>query len=59
MTTDVERRYFCNCTGKPIELIPVETEEEEVFDLICQRCGASPSSDPKHTISYQDVVYDD
>lgn len=59
MTTDVERRYFCNCTGKPIELIPVETEEEGTLDLICQHCGASPSSDPKHTISFKDVAYDD
>jgi len=59
MTIDVERRYFCNCSGKPIELVPVEADEEGRLDLICERCGASPSSDPRHTIFYRDVALDD
>jgi len=43
-----------------LELSTVETLEDEPVEAICQRCGASPSSDPKHTISYKDVeTWDD
>jgi hypothetical protein len=53
---DVERKWFCNCTGKPRELVLVETAEDEAGELACSRCGASPSSDPKHTVSFRDEV---
>ncbi|MDH3961621.1 MAG: hypothetical protein OET55_10180, partial [Desulfuromonadales bacterium] len=46
------RKWYCSCRGKPLELSTVETLEDEPVEAICQRCGASPSSDPKHTISY-------
>jgi hypothetical protein len=49
------RKWYCSCRGKPLELGTVETADDEPTEAICQRCGASPSSDPKRTISYQDV----
>ena len=51
----VYRKWYCSCRGKPLELAPVENFEDEPLEPICQRCGASPSSDPRHTISYKDV----
>ena len=51
----VERRWFCSCSGQARELVYVETGEDEAAEPACPRCGASPSSDPKRTISYKDV----
>lgn len=51
---DVYRKWFCTCTGQPVELGYVETQEEETGEPACERCGATPSSDPKHTIIYRD-----
>ena len=50
----IERVWFCTCTGQPRELVPVETVEDEAGEPACPRCGASPSSDPRHTVSYRD-----
>ena len=51
----IYRRWFCRCSGKPEELSYERTIEEDASDEpVCERCGASPSSDPKHTISYRD-----
>lgn len=51
----VYRRWFCACTGKPEELIYDQLPEEETLgEPICERCGASPSSDPKRTLSFRD-----
>lgn len=51
---DIYRKWFCTCTGTPVELSYVETEEEELEEPACERCGATPSSDPKHTVIYRD-----
>ena len=51
----VYRRWYCSCRGKPAELDIVESLEDEPVEPTCQLCGASSSSDPKHTISYRDV----
>lgn len=50
----VERTWFCNCSGQPRELVYVETAEDEAGEPTCPRCGASPSSDPKHTVGFRD-----
>ena len=50
----IYRKWYCNCRGKPVELAAVETAEDEPIEPACPRCGASPSSDPRHTISYRD-----
>lgn len=49
------RKWYCSCRGKALELSVVETADDEPAEPACQRCGASPSSDPRHTISYRDV----
>ncbi|MBE0577059.1 MAG: hypothetical protein IH613_14335 [Desulfuromonadales bacterium] len=51
----IYRKWYCSCRGKPLELTAVETVEDEPVEPTCERCGASPSSDPRHTISYRDV----
>ena len=51
----IYRKWYCNCRGKPLELSTVENAEDEPVEPICERCGASPSSDPRHTISCQDM----
>lgn len=51
----VYRKWYCSCRGKPLELTALETGEDEPVEAVCERCGASPSSDPRHTISYRDV----
>jgi len=60
---DVERRWYCNCTGKLVELNYSEAWEEDedgASEPACERCGATPSSDPKHTLVFRDAVgYDD
>lgn len=51
----VYRRWFCNCTGKPVELIYDQVLDEEIpGEPVCERCGAGPSSDPKRTLSFRD-----
>ena len=50
----VYRKWYCNCTGRPKEIIYDDQPEEEATEPVCAKCGASPSSDPKHTISYRD-----
>lgn len=53
---DVHRLWFCTCSGKPLEISPeIPQEEEAPSEPVCRRCGASPSSDPRHTITYKDV----
>jgi hypothetical protein len=53
---DVYRKWYCTCSGKPLELSYDHSEDEEdVGEPACERCGATPSSDPKRTISYKDV----
>ncbi|MEZ4599945.1 MAG: hypothetical protein R2940_09155 [Syntrophotaleaceae bacterium] len=44
------RRWYCTCSGKPIELETREFVEDEPLEPTCRRCGATPSSDPKKTI---------
>jgi len=50
----VYRQWFCNCTGVALELVSDPLIEEDSLEPTCPRCGASPSSDPKHTISFKD-----
>jgi hypothetical protein len=49
----VYRMWYCNGTGRPKEII-YDDQPEEAAEPVCAKCGASPSSDPKHTISYRD-----
>ena len=49
------RKWYCSCRGKRLELSVVEIVEDEPVEPTCQRCGASPSSDPRHTITYEDI----
>lgn len=51
----VYRRWFCNCTGKPVELSYDQILDEEIpGEPVCEHCGAGPSSDPKRTLSFRD-----
>lgn len=51
----IERKWYCTCSGAPVELGMVETGEDEPGEPACQRCGASVSSDPKKTVIFKDV----
>lgn len=52
---EVYRKWFCTCSGQPVELNYDESlEEEERGEPYCERCGATPSSDPRKTIIYRD-----
>lgn len=55
----VYRKWFCTCMGKPMELSEAEILEGEDLgepaEPVCRRCGATPSSDPKRTVTYRDV----
>ena len=52
----VYRKWFCNCRGKLEELNYERVlDEEQGGEPFCEHCGATPSSDPKHTITYKDV----
>ena len=50
----VYRQWFCECSGKLRELVSDPYVEEDSLEPTCPRCGASPSSDPKHTIRFCD-----
>ncbi|MDT8419279.1 MAG: hypothetical protein RQ754_02515 [Desulfuromonadales bacterium] len=50
----VYRKWYCSCSGRPEELVYNDQFEDEAGEPECSRCGASPSSDPKHTISFRD-----
>jgi len=53
---DVSRKWYCSCTGKKIELrFEPGLDDEDIGEPTCERCGATPSSDPKKTLSYKDV----
>lgn len=52
----IYRKWYCTCSGKPVELAPVPPPvEDDPDEPACERCGATPSSDPKRTIIYRDV----
>lgn len=51
----IYRKYFCSCSGRPVELLPVESAEDEIGEVACESCGATPSSDPHQTIIYRDI----
>ncbi len=46
------RKWFCNCKGSLRELVYDPHVEEDSLVPTCPFCGATPSSDPRHTISY-------
>ena len=48
------RRWFCSCKGTPRELVVDPHVEDDSLEPTCPLCGATPSSDPKRTISYRD-----
>lgn len=48
------RKWYCTCTGKPVELTREEILDDEPAEPACEFCGATPSSDPKKTIVYRD-----
>lgn len=51
----VYRKWFCSCTGKLFELtLEQPLEDEEQGEPSCRHCGATPSSDPKKTITFED-----
>ncbi|HEY5672804.1 MAG TPA: hypothetical protein VIR78_03795 [Malonomonas sp.] len=50
----VHRKWLCHCSGKARELVSDPYVEEDSLEPTCPRCGATPSSDPKRTISYID-----
>jgi len=50
----VYRQWFCECGGLPRELVSDPYVEEDSLEPACPRCGATPSSDPKHTIRFSD-----
>ena len=50
----VYRKWFCSCRGTPRELVADPHVEEDSLEPACPICGATPSSDPRHTISFQD-----
>ena len=56
VTMVVERKWYCSCAGQARELVLVDVVEDEAGEPTCPRCGASPSADPKHTISFRDVA---
>jgi hypothetical protein len=52
----IYRKWFCTCSGQRVELNYNQVlEEEEGGEPYCERCGATPSSDPRRTIIYRDV----
>jgi len=50
----VFRKWYCNCSRVEKELVPVTMIEDETDEPTCPKCGATPSSDPRHTVRYRD-----
>lgn len=46
------KRWFCSCKGSPRELVADPYVEEDSLEPTCPLCGATPSSDPRHTLSF-------
>ena len=53
------RKWFCRCSGKLVELNYENVLDDEGGEPYCEICGATPSSDPRHTVSYQDLEDDE
>lgn len=53
---DVERKWYCTCSGAPVELASLAPAEEDETEPGCERCGATPSSDPHRHLFYRDVT---
>lgn len=56
------RKWYCTCSGQAVELdySAVPQYEGEEVEPFCELCGATPSSDPKRTITYREVeTWDD
>ncbi len=51
----VYRKWYCTCKGKPVELEYQEISEDERGEPACRYCGASQSSDPKHSVIYREI----
>ncbi len=49
------RKWYCTCTGKPLELEYQVAAEDEPEEPVCRRCGASRSSDPRKTVIFREV----
>ena len=49
------RKWFCRCTGKPVELNYENVLDDDGGEPYCEACGATPSSDPRRTVTYRDV----
>ncbi len=52
----IYRKWYCTCSGRPLELpLAPPAAEEDPEEPACERCGATPSSDPRKTVIYRDV----
>jgi len=52
----IYRKWYCTCSGMPVELVPAPPIfDDEPNEAACERCGATPSSDPKKTVIYRDI----
>ncbi len=51
----IYRKWYCTCTGEPVELTCNEFLEDEPVELVCELCGATPSSDPRRTIIFREL----
>jgi hypothetical protein len=52
----IYRKWYCACSGMPLELAPeTPPAEDEPGEPTCPKCGASPSDDPKRTVIYRDI----
>jgi len=51
----IYRKWYCTCSGMPREMVPAENAEDEPLEVICARCGATPSSDPQRTVVHRDI----
>lgn len=51
----IYRKWYCTCSGKPREMVAAENVEDEPIEMICEQCGATPSSDPHHTVIHRDI----
>ena len=52
----IYRKWYCTCSGTAggTAAGPAGAEDEP-DEPVCERCGATPSSDPKKTVIYRDV----